>query len=88
MIKLAELQWGGIGGEYWRRHGVDDLKMLRAFSTKEFWLHFHGSLHPSPSSRGSSSLGRTSVVVHAIAEARGLAYVIDQAAHSMVRFAT
>ncbi len=81
LIKLAELQWGGLWGDYWRRREVDNLKTLRAFSPKDFWLHFHGSLRPSPKGRTSSSLGRTSVEVHAITEARGLAYVIYQSSH-------
>ncbi|MEO6750354.1 MAG: hypothetical protein ABIP85_01120 [Chthoniobacteraceae bacterium] len=81
LIKLAELQWRGTWGDYWRRHGVDDLRALRTFSPKEFWLHFHSTLRPSPSDRGSSNSLRTSVEVHAITEARGIAYVIYQVAH-------
>jgi len=81
LIKLAELQWGGLWGDYWRRREVNDLKTLRAFSPKDFWFHFHSSFRPSAPKRGSSNLGRTSVEVHAITEARGLAYVICQVSH-------
>ncbi|MEO6786536.1 MAG: hypothetical protein ABI318_10425 [Chthoniobacteraceae bacterium] len=88
LIKLAELEWGGIWGDYWRRHDVNDLKTLRAFSPKEFWLHFHSSLRPLPAGRGTSSPGRTPVEVHAITEARGLAYVIYQVSHPPRAFDT
>ncbi len=81
LIKLAEIQWGGLWGDYWRRREVNDLKTLTAFSPKDFWGHFHGTVHPLHTDRGSSGLARTSVEVHAITEARGLAYVIYQATH-------
>jgi hypothetical protein len=81
LIKLAEIQWGGLWGDYWRRHGVKDLKTLSALSPKEFWLQFHSSFRPSETDGHNPSPGRTSVDVHAITEARGLAYVIYQASH-------
>ena len=81
LIRLAEIEWRGLWGAYWRRREVDDLKTLRTFSPKEFWQHFHGTLRPLRSGSGGSISGRTSVEVHAITEARGLAYVIYQATH-------
>ncbi|MEO6739008.1 MAG: hypothetical protein ABIP20_02080 [Chthoniobacteraceae bacterium] len=81
LIKLAELQWSGLWGDYWRRHDVNDLKTLRTFSPKDFWFHFHSSFRPVPENRRHFLLRRTSIEVHAITEARGCAYVIYQATH-------
>ena len=79
LLKLAEIQWNGFWGEYWRRRDVGDLKTLRAFSPREFWRRYHRGLAPAP---GGKSSGRISVDVQAITEARGLAYVVYQITHA------
>ena len=79
LIKLAELQWNGIWGDYWRRHEVTDMRMLRGLSPSDFWLRFHSSFRPLE--KGKAPSGRTSVEIHSITEGRGLAYVVYQATH-------
>jgi hypothetical protein len=78
LLKLAEIQWGGIWGDYWRRHGVNDLNTLRALSPKDFWIRFHSVVKADSDGKKEAE---TSVAVHAITEARGDAYVIYQAAY-------
>jgi hypothetical protein len=82
LIQLAERQWNGFWGEYWRRRGVADPKELRAFTPREFWLRYHSGLDPLRSDPETAGSSRISVEIHAITEARGLAYVIYQARHS------
>ena len=82
LLKLAEIDWSGFWGDYWRKRGVGDLKTLHAFSPKDFWRRYHSGLVPGQSSHGRWSVGRISVDIHAITEARGLAYVIYQTSHS------
>lgn len=82
LVKLAEVQWGGFWGDYWRRRGVKEPKALASFSPREFWLLYHSGLDPGGRSPGRASLGRISVVVHALTEARGLAYVVYQVTHA------
>ena len=81
LLKLAEVQWSGFWGDYWRRRGVNELKALRAFSPRDFWLRYHSGLESGRGKHGGASVGRISVDVHAITEARGLAYVVYQFAH-------
>jgi hypothetical protein len=76
LLKLADIQWGGIWGDYWRRREVNDLKALRALSPKDFWMRFHSVVKADIEGRNEAE---TSVAVHAITEARGDAYVIYQA---------
>ena len=82
LIQLAERQWNGFWGDYWRRRGVVDPKALSAFSPREFWLRYHSGLDPLRSEPEAAGTGRISAEIHAITEARGLAYVIYQARHS------
>jgi len=82
LVQLAERQWNGFWGDYWRRRGVGDLKTLRALSPRDFWLRYHGGLDPLRSDPETSGTARISIEIHAITEARGLAYVIYQARHS------
>jgi hypothetical protein len=81
LLKLAELQWNGIWGDYWRGLGVNDLKTLRAFTPKEFWVRFNGVIKPMGGAPGKKGIGRVGVDIHAITEARGLAYVVYQVTH-------
>ncbi|MEQ1860563.1 MAG: hypothetical protein ABMA13_11565 [Chthoniobacteraceae bacterium] len=85
LLKLAEVQWRGFWGDYWRRRDVGDLKTLRAFAPRDFWLRYHSGLAPAS---GGAKTGRISVEIHAITEARGLAYVVYQAAHAERDLAT
>ncbi len=78
LIQLAERQGSGFWGDYWRRREVGDLKTLRAFSPRDFWLRYHSGLDPLRSDPDSAGSGRISIDIHAITEARGLAYVIYQ----------
>ncbi len=78
LIQLAERQWGGFWGDYWRRREIGDLKTLRAFAPRDFWLHYHSGLDPLRSDPEPSGTDRVSVDIHAITEARGLAYAIYQ----------
>ncbi|MGB8169588.1 MAG: hypothetical protein WCF18_18955 [Chthoniobacteraceae bacterium] len=82
LLKLAEVQWSGFWGDYWRRRGISDLKSLRALSPKDFWRRYHSVLEPRPGTHEGASTGRISADVHAVTEARGLAYVVYQFAHS------
>jgi len=82
LLQLAERQWNGFWGDYWRRREVGDLKTLRAFSPRDFWLRYQSGLDPLRSDPETSGTGRISIEIHAITEARGLAYVIYQARHS------
>lgn len=81
LLKLAEIEWNGMWGDYWRRLGVSDLKTLRGFTPKEFWVRFHSKLKPRDAAHGTAGGGRTGVEIHAITEARGLAYVVFQVSH-------
>ncbi len=78
LIQLAERQWSGFWGDYWRKREVGDLKTLRAFSPRDFWLRYHSGLDPLRSDPETTGTGRISIDIHAITEARGLAYVIYQ----------
>lgn len=78
LLKLAETEWNGTWGDYWRRLDVKDLKTLRAFTPKEFWVLFHSKLKPRDATGGKSGSGRIFVDIHAVTEARGLAYVVYQ----------
>lgn len=78
LLLLAERQWSGFWGDYWRKREVGDLKTLRAFSPREFWLRYHSGLDPLRSDPDATGTGRVSIDIHAITEARGLAYVIYQ----------
>ncbi len=82
LLKLAEIQWKGFWGDYWRRRGVKELETLRGFSPRDFWLRYHSVLEPAPGSPASTGRGRISVDVHAITDARGLAYVVYQTTHA------
>ena len=82
LLQLAERQWNGFWGDYWRRREVGDLETLRAFSPRHFWLGYHSGLDPLRSDPETSGTGRISIEIHAITEARGLAYVIYQARHT------
>lgn len=81
LLKLADIEWNGVWGEYWRRLGVSDITTLRALSPKDFWVHFNSVLKPRGGAPGSAGTGRTGVEIHAITEARGLAYVVYQVSH-------
>ncbi|MEP6670904.1 MAG: hypothetical protein ABJF10_17225, partial [Chthoniobacter sp.] len=81
LLKLAEERWHGFWGDYWRRRGVSDPKLLRALSPRDFWLRYHSGMEPAPGKQGDAHGGRISVDIHAITEARGFAYVIYQSAH-------
>ncbi len=78
LLLLAERQWSGFWGDYWRKREVGDLKTLRAFSPRDFWLRYHSGLDPLRSDPDTTGSGRASIDIHAITEARGLAYVIYQ----------
>ncbi|MEP6956858.1 MAG: hypothetical protein ABI883_08530 [Chthoniobacterales bacterium] len=78
LLLLAERQWSGFWGDYWRKREVGDLKTLRAFSPRDFWLRYHSGLDPLRSDPDTTGSGRVSIDIHAITEARGLAYVIYQ----------
>lgn len=88
LIQLAERQWAGFWGDYWRRRSVDDPKALRTFSPRDFWLRYHSGLDPLRSVPQSTGRGRVSIDLHAITEARGLAYVIYQVRYPSHRSAT
>ncbi len=81
LLKLAEIQWNGIWGDYWRRLDVGDLKTLRGFTPEEFWIRFNSVVKPTGGAGGKTGTGRTGVNVHAITEAGGLAYVVYQVRH-------
>lgn len=78
LIQLAERQWNGFWGDYWRRREVGDLKTLRSFSPRDFWLRYHSGLDPLRTDPETSGTGRISIEIHAITEASDLAYVIYQ----------
>jgi len=82
LIQLAERQWSGFWGDYWRRREVGDLKTLRAFSPRDFWLRYHSGLDPLRSDPETSGTGRISIEIHAITETSDLAYVIFQVRYS------
>ena len=81
LLKLADIEWNGVWGDYWRRLGVSDLKTLRAFTPKDFWVRFNSVFKPRGGTSGSAGTGRTGVDIHAITEARGYAYVVYQVTH-------
>lgn len=83
LIKLAEIQWAGTWGDYWQRREVKDLKKLRSFSPKDFWVHFHSVVKQE--AQGNHHDAETSVAIPAITEARDYAYVIYQAAYPLAR---
>src|ERR1700709_841816 len=68
LLKLAEIQWNGVWGDYWRRNGVKDIQALRKLSPKESWIHFHDVVKPAGTDKQESAI---SVDIHAITEARG-----------------
>ena len=78
LLQLAERQWNGFWGDYWRRREVGDLKTLRAFSPRDFWLRYHSGLDPLRSDPETAGSGRISIDIHAVTEARDLAYVVYQ----------
>ena len=78
LLQLAERQWSGFWGDYWRKREVGDLKTLRAFSPRDFWLRYHSGLDPLRSDPDATGTGPVSIDIHTITEARGLAYVIYQ----------
>ena len=81
LLKLADIEWNGVWGDYWRRLGVSDLKTLREFTPKEFWVRFNSKFKPMDATRGSAGGGRIGVDIHTITEARGYAYVVYQVTH-------
>jgi hypothetical protein len=82
LLKLAEIEWKGTWGDYWRRLGVNDTRTLREFTPAEFWARFNSVVKSKAKSQAGSPADAVSVDVHAITEARGLAYVIYQAGYS------
>jgi hypothetical protein len=81
LLKLAEIEWNGLWGDYWRRLGVNDIRTLRALAPKGFWVRFNSVFKPRGGTPGSAGTGRTGVDIHAITEARGYAYVVYKVTH-------
>jgi hypothetical protein len=81
LLKLAEIQWDGVWGDYWRKLGVKDLATLRALSPKDFWVRFHSVVKPGRGSEGKPRAKHITVDIHAMTEARGVSYVIYQAGY-------
>jgi len=78
LTRLAENPSNGFWRDYWRKRGVQDVGSLRGMSPQEFWQRYHSGLQPLPHWAVKPVAGRVSAEIHAMTEARGMAYVVYQ----------